>query len=107
MFEIDIAQAQQRFIDVCGQFNDTSRLTFLPVDCGDDRVVHLGGGYTFFDPARNLLQYASQDEIFIGQNPALGPLGASVLPIDFGPPFVNTGAFNVDHVPSRAFPADG
>ncbi len=73
------------------------RLTWLVVDGGDCNLVHLGFAHSYMDPARDQLQLASQDEIFVGQQPTLGPGGLSVLPIAFVPPFVNTGIFDVDH----------
>ena len=81
-----------------GGYGLATRFTFLPVDQGEGRVVHLGFDYSFVDPARNIIQYASTDEVFIGQNPNLGPTSLSVLPIEFTPAFVNTGVFTVDNV---------
>ncbi len=81
-----------------GGYGTATRLTSLLLHCDDDsRVVHAGFGHSYLDPARNELFIASQDEIFIGQNPNFGPGGLSVLPIVNVPPFVNTGVFNVDH----------
>ncbi len=73
------------------------RLTWLVRDCGDSNLIHIGMDHSYVDPARNQLQLASQDEVFVGQQPTLGPGGLSVLPIVFVPPFVNTGVFDVDH----------
>lgn len=73
------------------------RLTFLYRDRGDWDLIHFGVAHSYMDPARNQLQYASQPEIFAGQQPSLGPGGLGVLPIDFVPPFANAGVFNVDH----------
>ena len=81
-----------------GGYGTATRLTSLLLHCDDDsRVVHAGFGHSYLDPARNELFIASQDEIFIGQNPNFGAGGLSVLPIVNVPPFVNTGVFNVDH----------
>jgi phosphate-selective porin OprO/OprP len=78
-----------------GGFGTAERLTTLLVDQGDCGLVHIGFDHSYLDPARNQLQIASQDEIFVGQQPNLGPTGLSVLPIVNVPPFVNTGPFNV------------
>ncbi len=80
-----------------GGYGTSERITFLPVDCGDDALIHLGLDHTYFDPARGLLQYASQDEVFVGQNQAFPPNSFSSLPITGVPPFVNTGVIAVDH----------
>jgi len=80
-----------------GGYGTAERLTFLPVDRGDCGLVHLGFDHSFLQPARDQLQYASQDEVFVGQQPNLGPTGLSVLPIVNVPPFVNTGVFDVNH----------
>ncbi len=80
-----------------GGLGTAARLTFLPRDCGDDDLTHFGLGHSYLDPARNQMQLASQDEIFAGQQPNLGPTGLSVFPIAFVPPFVQSGVFNVDH----------
>ena len=73
------------------------RLTFLYRDRGDWDLIHLGVAHSYMDPARNQFQYASQPEIFAGQQPNLGPGGLAVLPIEFVPPFANAGVFNVEH----------
>ncbi|MGV3485541.1 MAG: OprO/OprP family phosphate-selective porin [Planctomycetaceae bacterium] len=81
-----------------GGYGTAIRTTFLPVDCGDEGLVHLGFDHSYLDPARNAIQYASQNEVLVGQNPNFGPGGLSVLPLDFVPPFVQSGVFPVDHV---------
>ncbi|MCA9134435.1 MAG: porin [Planctomycetales bacterium] len=73
------------------------RLTWLPVDGGDQQLIHFGLDHSYLDPARDQLQIVSQDEVFVGQQPTLGPGGLSVLPLVGVPPFVNTGVFDVDH----------
>ncbi len=80
-----------------GGIGTAERLTWLMLDCGDSRLVHFGLDHSYIDPARDQVQIASQDEVFVGQQPNLGPTGLSVSPIVFVPPFVNTGVFNVDH----------
>lgn len=74
-----------------GGYGLATRVTLLPLDFGDDRLVHLGLGYSYNDPGRGLVQFVSTNEFFVGQNPSLGPDGLSVLPIVAVPPFVNTG----------------
>jgi phosphate-selective porin OprO/OprP len=74
-----------------GGYGMATRLTMLPIDGGDELLVHLGCDYSYHDPGRDLVQYAYTNEFFGGQNPLLGPASLSVLPIDFIPPFVNTG----------------
>lgn len=81
-----------------GGFGISERFTFLAWDSGDSGLLHLGFDHSYLDPGRDQLQYASQDEIFIGQQPNLGPTSLSVLPIVGVPPFVNSGVFNVEHV---------
>jgi phosphate-selective porin OprO/OprP len=81
-----------------GGYGTAERMTFLIVDNGDTGIVHLGLDHSFLNPARDQIQIASQDEIFVGQQPNLGPTGLSVFPIVGVPPFVNTGVFNVEHV---------
>lgn len=75
-----------------GGFGTAVRLTALPVDGGDEQLVHLGVSYSYNDPARNQVLYVSTNEFFVGQNPNLGPDGLSVLPVVGVPPFVTTGA---------------
>lgn len=75
-----------------GGYGMATRVTYLPVDCGDQRIVHVGVDYSYNDPGNDLVQFASTNEFFVGQQPALGPGGLSVLPIVAVPPFVNTGA---------------
>lgn len=81
-----------------GGYGTAERITFLPMDCGDEGLVHIGLDHSYLDPARNLLQYASQDEVFVGQNPNFGPGGFSVSPLTSVPPFLQTGVFPVDHI---------
>ncbi len=74
-----------------GGYGTSGRTTFLPLDGGDERLVHLGFGYSFNDPGRDEVIFVNVDEFFVGQNPILGIAGLSVLPIVGVPPFVNTG----------------
>ncbi|WP_164104178.1 OprO/OprP family phosphate-selective porin [Candidatus Laterigemmans baculatus] len=80
-----------------GGYGLASRLTGLLVDRGDDDLIHLGAGYSYNDPGRDRVQFASTNEFFAGQNPELGPGGLDTLPIVAVPPFVNTGLMPTEH----------
>ena len=80
-----------------GGIGTAERLTYLLRDCGDSNLIHIGFDHSYIDPARDQMQLASQDEVFVGQQPNLGPTSLSVLPIVFVPPFVQSGVFNLDH----------
>ena len=75
-----------------GGYGVATRVTALPIDYGDSGLVHVGLDYSYNDPGRDQVQYASTNEFFVGQQPDLGPLALSVEPIVAVPPFVNTGA---------------
>lgn len=79
-----------------GGLGTAARITRLVLDGGEAGVVHLGGGASYLDPARNQWLFVSQDEIFVGQQPNLGPTAFSVAPLVGVPPFVNSGVMNVD-----------
>ncbi|MDZ4849761.1 MAG: porin [Pirellulaceae bacterium] len=87
-----------------GGYGTATRLTWLPIDCGDERLVHLGFDYSYLDPARDQLQIASQNEVLVSQNPNFGPGALDRSPVApfnnavFVPPFVNAGLFDVNHV---------
>lgn len=80
-----------------GGYGTAERFTGLLVDRGDCGIVHVGLDHSFLQPARDELRYATQDEIFVGQQPGFGPAGLSVFPIVGVPPFVNTGVFRVEN----------
>ncbi len=80
-----------------GGYGSAERLTWLAIDRGDCRILHVGVDHSYLDPARDQIQIASQDEVFLGQQPNFGPTGLSVLPIVNVPPFVNSGVLNIDH----------
>ncbi len=81
-----------------GGYGTAERFTYLVRDSSDDSgLVHVGASHSFLDPARNQFQIASLDEVFVGQQPNLGPAGLGVLPLVGVPPFVNSGIFNLDH----------
>ncbi|MEZ6134512.1 MAG: porin [Pirellulaceae bacterium] len=80
-----------------GGYGTAERVTALLLDKGDTKIVHVGVDHSFLQPARDQLLIATQDEIFLGQQPNLGPSGLSVQPIVNVPPFVNSGILNVNH----------
>jgi phosphate-selective porin OprO/OprP len=80
-----------------GGYGLATRLTAVPLASDDKHFVHLGFDYSYNDPGRDLVQYASTNEFLIGQNANLGPGGLSVLPFTGVPPFVNTGQVPTAH----------
>ncbi|VAX42396.1 Phosphate/pyrophosphate-specific outer membrane porin OprP/OprO [hydrothermal vent metagenome] len=73
-----------------GGFGLATRLTTLLIDNGEEGVLHLGGGYSFADPANNLTRYRNQPEFFVSETG-----GAAFVPTGVPsavPPFVDTGA---------------
>lgn len=81
-----------------GGYGLATRITHLFGSCPDDRIIHAGFGYTYNDPARDVVQFANTNEFFAGQNAVLGPGGLSVLPLTGVPPFVITGPINTQWV---------
>ncbi len=81
-----------------GGYGMATRITGLPFDCGDQQLVHLGIGYSFNDPARDVVQLASTNEFLIGQNPNLGQDSFSTLPVVGVPAFVSTGIVPTNHL---------
>ena len=79
-----------------GGYGMASRLTGLLIDNGDDGVVHVGAGYTFIDPANDLVQYRNQPEFFVAETggAALVPPG---VPTNL-PFFVDTGLLPTTNV---------
>lgn len=81
-----------------GGYGLVTRLTKVAAEWGEDRLFHVGFDYSYANPGRGLVQIVSTNEVFVGQNPNLGPAGLSVLPIDAVPPFVNTGVVPTDAI---------
>jgi len=82
-----------------GGWGLASRITLLPIYVDEgEYLLHLGADYSFNDPGRDEAQFASQDEVFVGQNPNLGPNGLDFLPLVGVPPFVNTGVIPTDDI---------
>ena len=79
-----------------GGYGLATRLTRVVSQWGSGNLFHLGFDYSYNDPGRGLVQFVSTNEVFLGQNPNLGPSGLSVLPIIGIPPFVNTGPLPTD-----------
>lgn len=75
-----------------GGYGLAARFTTLPIFRSTSHLVHLGGDYSFNDPASNTENYGQTNEFFLGQNPAPGRAGLALLPIVAVPPFVSTGA---------------
>ena len=80
-----------------GGYGLATRISMLPIDCGDEQLFHVGFDYSYNNPGRDEVQYVSTNEFFVGQNTTLGPGGLSVLPIVAVPPFVNTGIMDTQH----------
>ena len=80
-----------------GGYGMATRLTGLlfndPAAFG---LLHVGGGYSFIDPANDLVQYRNQPELFVGETGggALVPVG---VPNNL-PPFVDTGLLATENV---------
>lgn len=78
-----------------GGFGLATRMTGLLARSADDKLLHVGGGYSFIDPANDLVQYRNQPEVFVGETggAALVPSGVpSNLPF-----FIDTGALSTTH----------
>ena len=81
-----------------GGYGLAARLTRILAEWGENEVFHVGVDYSYNDPGRGFIQLVSTNEVFVGQNPNLGPAGLSVLPITAVTPFVNTGVLAAERV---------
>lgn len=81
-----------------GGYGTASRMTAVLAEWGSNSLFHVGADYTYNTPGRGVLQIASTNEFFVGQNPNLGPPGLGSLPLVGVPPFVNTGLVATDAV---------
>ena len=88
-----------------GGYGLATRLTRIVASSGDDRLVHIGADYSYNDPGNGVIQLVSTNEVFVGQNPNLGPAGLSVLPIVGVTPFVNTGEIAANNLQLLNFEA--
>ncbi len=79
-----------------GGYGLTTRFTRVPIEWGENRLFHIGADYSLNNPGGGVVQLVTTNEVFVGQNPNLGPPGLSVLPIVGVPPFVNTGPVPTD-----------
>jgi len=79
-----------------GGYGMATRITTLLVDNNDQGVVHLGGGYSFIDPANDLLRYRNQPEFFVAETGGAGLVPAGV-PTNV-PAFVDTGLIPASNV---------
>lgn len=80
-----------------GGYGLAARLTGLVIDRGDDGLVHLGIDYSYNDPGRDSVQYASTNEFFVGQNPVGGAGGLTPSNLDAVPFFLSTGPMAVQN----------
>jgi len=78
-----------------GGYGMATRITTLLVD-SDNGVVHLGGGYSFIDPANDLIRYRNQPEFFVAETGGAGLVPAGV-PTNV-PAFVDTGLIPTSNV---------
>lgn len=80
-----------------GGYGMSTRLTGLLVnDPGTGGLLHVGGGYSFIDPANDLVQYRNQPEVFVGETGG-GALIPTGVPNNL-PPFVDTGLLATQNV---------
>jgi phosphate-selective porin OprO/OprP len=78
-----------------GGYGMATRVTGLLWD-GPSGIVHIGGGYSFIDPANDRVQYRNQPEVFVGETG-----GAALVPDAVPsnvPPFVDTDLIAADDV---------
>lgn len=76
-----------------GGYGYAGRLTWLAIDGDNNQTLHLGGDYSYADPANDFLRYLNQPELFVGETAgALAPIG---VPSNL-PPFVDTGLFRAN-----------
>ena len=80
-----------------GGYAMATRLTgLLYHDVRENRLLHIGGSYSFLDPANDLIQYRNQPEVFVGETGG-GALVPSGVPSNV-PPFVDTGPIPTNNV---------
>lgn len=87
-----------------GGYAMAGRLTFAPwLSDNGSRLVHVGGAYSFLDPASDVVRYRNQPEFFISETG-----GANLVPAGVPtavPPFVDTGPISTHNV--NLFAAEG
>lgn len=80
-----------------GGYGMATRVTGLLLAGGDgSALLHVGGGYSYIDPANDLVRYRNQPEIFVGETGG-GALVPTGVPSNL-PPFVDTGLIATDNV---------
>jgi phosphate-selective porin OprO and OprP len=87
-----------------GGYGLATRVTFAPWLTEDgSRLLHLGGAYSFGDPANDRVRYRNQPEFFVSETG-----GADLVPGGVPtnvPPFVDTGPINANNF--NIFSAEG
>jgi len=71
-----------------GGYSLAARTTCVPWKCNDTNWMHLGAGFSFGDPANDVVRYRSQPEAFVSETG-----GADLTPVGVPstvPPFVDT-----------------
>lgn len=80
-----------------GGYGLATRVTGLLVNRPDaGGLLHVGGAYSFIDPANDLVQYRNQPEVFVGETGG-GALIPTGVPSNL-PPFVDTGLLATENV---------
>jgi len=79
-----------------GGYGFAGRLTRLAIDDGDDMFLHVGGAYSFSDPADDAVRFRSQPEFFIAETGGAA-FESTGVPTTL-PPFVDTGSFRTDNI---------
>lgn len=80
-----------------GGYGLATRVTGLLVNRPDaGGLLHVGGAYSFIDPANDLVQYRNQPEVFVGETGG-GALIPTGVPNNL-PPFVDTGLLATENV---------
>lgn len=72
-----------------GGYGMATRLTGIVAEGENDSILHLGGAYSFIDPANDAVRYLTPPEFFIAETGGAAFVQAG-LPT-FVPPFVDTG----------------
>ena len=52
-----------------GGYGMVARLTAVPFEFGENRLLRLGADYSYNEPGRGVVQFVSTNEVFVGQNP--------------------------------------
>lgn len=80
-----------------GGYGFATRLTrVLASEQQASPLLHFGGGYSFIDPANDVVRYRNQPEVFVGETG-----GGGLVPVGVPsnvPPFVDTGLLPTDQV---------